>query len=106
MGLDVMVYCDCYEKGKLRTPLPQPELVYTDASGQMCLQGEDPRADQHRFDAWQQEACEHGPLGWLVSHGLGNVARSGLLRELLSQTPDLFPLLLEKVLYNGTHCGD
>src|SRR4051794_39259028 len=106
MGLDATVYCDCYEKGMVRKPPPQPELVYVGASGQVCLLSEDPRADCHRFDQWQQDACEHGPHGWLVSHRLGNVALIDCLRELLSQTPDVFPGLLQKVLYSGTHGGD
>jgi hypothetical protein len=72
----------------------------------VCLRWEDPCADQHRFDVWQQEACGHGPLGQLVSHHLGNIERIGFLREFLSQRSNLFPVLLEKVLYNGTHGGD
>jgi len=51
-------------------------------------------------------ACDHGPMGELVSHRLGNVALIGVLRERLSRRPDAFPVILTKVVYDGTHCGD
>jgi len=37
MGLGAIVYCDCYEKGRVRVPPPQPELVYVDATGRRSL---------------------------------------------------------------------
>jgi hypothetical protein len=49
MGLDAVVYCDCYERGRVRGPPPQPESVYVDANGQVCLQWEAPGADQNAF---------------------------------------------------------
>ncbi len=106
MGLNARVYCDCYEKGKLRKPPPQPELVYVEPSGERCLRWDSPEADQHAFYDWMREACEHGPLGELVSHRLGNAALVGFLRGLLSDAPDRFPVLLAKVVYEGAHSGD
>jgi len=43
-------------------------------------------------------ACDHGPMGELVSHRLGNVALIGVLRERLSRRPDAFPVILTKVV--------
>jgi len=107
MGLDACVYCDCYESGKVRTPPPQPELVFIDEkTGEVALRWDAPGADQHRFYAWLTSACEHGPNGELVSHYLGNIARIGFLRGLLENAPNQFPILLSKVLYSGTHAGD
>jgi hypothetical protein len=106
MGVDASVYCDCYEKGRVRKPPPQPELVYVDAFGQRCLKWDDPRADQIGYNLWLTEACEHGPMGELVSHRLGNAATIGFLRELLAETPERFPVLLAKVVYDGVHAGD
>lgn len=106
MGLDAVVYCDCYEKGRVHRPPPQPELVYVDANGQVCLRWDAPGADQNTFQSWLHDACDHGPFGQLVGHRLGNVARIGLLRRLLSHSAEEFPILLSKVLYNGVHAGD
>jgi hypothetical protein len=106
MGLDARVYCDCYEKGTVRRPPPQPELVYVDSSGQLCLKWDDPRADQHGFHKSLKDACEHGPWGELVSCRLGNITLIAFLRGLLSGAPECFPVLLTKVVHNGVHCGD
>ena len=106
MGLDACVFCDCYEKGKVRMPPPQPELVYLEETGQVSLRWECHGADQHLFFDWLQVACEHGPFGMLVSHRLGNVALIAFLRGLLSKTPERFPVSLTKVVYDGTHAGD
>jgi hypothetical protein len=45
-------------------------------------------------------------MGQLVSHRLGNIALIGFLREILSQTPEGFPVLLTKVVHDGVHSGD
>jgi hypothetical protein len=58
------------------------------------------------LDNWLSEcACDH-PGGILVGHRIGNIGLVGLLRNELRRSKELFPLLLEKVLYSGTHCGD
>ncbi|MGA2435138.1 MAG: hypothetical protein ABSG25_07610 [Bryobacteraceae bacterium] len=107
MGLDATVYCNCYELGKVHTPPPQPDLIYIDdKTGQLKLRWDAPGADQHQFYEWLASACEHGPLGEFVTHRFGNVARIGFLRQLFARTPQRFPILLSKVLYNGTHAGD
>lgn len=60
MGLDAVVYCDCYEKGRTRRPLPQPELVYVDQNGQVSLESDAVGADQNAFFDWLKDACDHG----------------------------------------------
>ena len=57
---------------------------------------------------WLGESCEHE--GYLQSLFLGNLTRVGHLRSFLrglqgSPGPK-FPILLEKILYAGTHTGD
>jgi hypothetical protein len=106
VGLDATVYCDCFEKGKVRKPPPQPELVYVEPSGQVSLKWDASDADQDKFYDWLADSCEHGPLGELISRRLGNIALIGFLRELLAETPERFPILLAKVLYDGGHSGD
>jgi len=106
MGLDAVVYCDCFEKGTIRRPPPQPDLVYVDGNGQVCLRWDAPGADQNAFFDWLHSACDHGPQCELVSHRLGNASRIGRLRSLLLHSPIEFPVLLTKVIYDGTHAGD
>jgi hypothetical protein len=107
MSLDACVFCNCYEAGKVTTLPPQPQLVYIDpATGQVSLRWEESGADQRLFYDWLASACEHGPLGQLISHRLGNIALIAFLRGLFEQTPERFPALLSKVVYNGVHGGD
>ena len=106
MSLDA-VFCDCFKKGNVRTPPPQPALVYVEeTTGQVLFRWDAPDADQHRFYDWLASACEHGPMGELVSLRLGNIALIAFLRELFGKTPSQFPILLSKVVYNGVHGGD
>lgn len=107
MGLDACVFCDCYEMGKVNVPPPQPELVFVNPeTGQVLLHCGEPGADERLFDEWLASACEHGPIGQLVAHYLGNTARISLLRTLFESTPERFPTLLAKVVYSGIHAGD
>jgi len=61
--------------------------------------------EQKQFDNWLQSACEH-PGGILLSHRLGNLALVGVIRDTLARTPDLYPILLDRVVYSGSHTGD
>ena len=106
MGLDAVVYCDCYEKGMVRKPPPQPELIYVDTNGQVCIKWDAPGADENAFSDWLKDACDHGPRGELASRRLGNIALIGFINSLLKNSDQRFPLLLAKVVYDGTHCGD
>lgn len=106
MGLDAVVYCDCYEKGRTRRPPPQPELVYVDQNGQVSLEWDAVRADQNAFFDWLKDACDHGPMGELVSHRLGNLGTIGTIRSLLADSGQDFSIFLTKVVHNGAHAGD
>ena len=107
MGLDACDYCNCYELGKVKTPPPQPDLVYVDPiSGEVSLRWEEEGVDEHGFFKWLSSACEHGPSGELVSHRLGNISRILFLRGLVQETPERFRTILSKVVYNGVHAGD
>ena len=72
----------------MRKPPPQPKLVYIEPSGQLSLKWDAPQADQHSFYDWLANACDHGPMGELVSHRPGNFALIGFLRELLADMPN------------------
>jgi hypothetical protein len=105
MGLDACVYCDCFEKGRLCQPPPTGcRLAVAEDGSLFC--GSDHVEVQLAFDQWQlRRACPH-EAGVLLRRRLGNTALVGELRAELQQHAERFPLLLSKVLYSGTHCGD
>lgn len=105
MGLDATVYCNCFENGRLEEPPPNSSSVYVAPDGSLYCKSEDLEA-LLVFDTWLREsACEHKD-GVLRHHYIGNIALVGLLREELKRESEKFPIILEKILYSGTHAGD
>jgi hypothetical protein len=105
MGLDATVYCDCYEAGRLREPPPNPDLISVAPDGSLDCRSDD-LDTLLEFDRWLlKRACEH-ENGVLLHHRIGNLAQVGLLRGELSREAGKFPIVLEKVIYSGTHAGD
>jgi hypothetical protein len=102
MGLDAVVYCSCFEQEKVRSPPPAPAVVDTTGAVEAATTDADQLA---RFDRWRMDSCNHED-GVLIHHYLGNIALVAVLRERLESMPQRFPLLLSRVLYNGTHAGD
>ena len=105
MGLDATVYCDCFEKGDLKTaPNPKWEVFVT-PEGDRATTAPDLKT-QMAFDQWSwSQACVH-ERGVLIDNRIGNISLVAFLREMLKRTPDKFPIMLTKVVYSGTHCGD
>jgi hypothetical protein len=61
---------------------------------------------QLAFDQWRfGKPCEH-ESGILIHHRIGNTALVATMWEELAKTLKKFPVILNAVLYNGTHCGD
>ncbi|MFT3766297.1 MAG: hypothetical protein QM820_12420 [Minicystis sp.] len=105
MGLDASVYCACFETGRLRSPPPAGVEVYVCEDGSLDCRGGDQRSDL-AFDAWLfSKACDH-ENGTLLHHRIGNIALVSLLREELGRRAEIFPTILARVIYNGSHCGD
>jgi hypothetical protein len=105
MGLDAFVLCNCYETGKIRKPPPRPELVFITPAGDLDCRSND-RNELREFDHWRcYETCEH-EAGVLLNRHLGNIGLIRVIREELQREPAIFPLLLQKVIYNGIHAGD
>ncbi len=115
MGLDAQVFCDCIEKGRLRTPHPFPERLYVDVDedGRPEVRVNDlPEAYsvvEQAHDEWLLNSpCEHGKCV-LVAHYLGNIGLVAALRgavDLLLNDQTDVPVLRQKVIYSGIHCGD
>ena len=109
MGLDAVVFCDCVEKGCLRAPHPYPRLLYIASNGSPEIRSKDPvEVDEH--DKWMDlPPCKHEQM-MLDGCNLGNAGSVSHLYEILSGVPTghgrTYPVLLGKVFYSGTHCGD
>ncbi len=105
MGLDATVYCTCFRDGNLKTPPPAHIDVYVEDDGSLNCRNTDLET-QIEFDAWCfAQACDH-ENGNLVGHRIGNISLVGSLRSELSAHPNDFSIMISKVVYNGTHCGD
>lgn len=106
MGLSASVCCNCIKEGKA-PPHPFPELLAFDKTGEPVLKG-DGDIDLMlwlKHDKWYRDSCPHS--GYLVEKRLGNIAAVAYVRGFLEDnSADSFPLLLERVAYDGTHCGD
>jgi len=108
MALDAYVRCTCIRDGKTKEPHPLPGRLTWEDNGAPSLNGEPDDDEWETHDRWVQEACEHE--GYLASEFLGNITRIRNVREFvrgLQGTPGpKFPILLKKVIYDGTHTGD
>lgn len=107
MSVDAWVWCDCFERGCLRTPPPYPERVYLDAREGGSIEIDDGGDLQlsFEFDEWRMHrACEH-PDTRLVAHFLGNIATIKTIHEELSTQAEAFPVILGQVVKDGVHCG-
>ena len=107
MSLDGFVRCTCIRDGKAK-PHPFPDRLIVDKSGEPTLTGDPSEQEWEAHDQWLGGSCEHeGPL---LSLFLGNITRVGnlpsFLRHLQGTPGPRFPILLEKVLYDGTHTSD
>ena len=106
MGLDASVRCNCIKEGNA-PPHPFPELLAFDETGEPILKG-DGHIDLKlwlKHDKWYRDSCPHS--GYLVEKRLGNIAAVAYVRGFLeNNSRNSFPLLLERVVYNGTHSGD
>ena len=107
MGLDAFVYCDCYEKGRLRESPPTGFSLSVEPDGGLGRAGGAGTLESDlAWDIWREEqACEHLG-GILLHHRLGNITLIGSLRSELQRAAERFPILLKQVVYSGSHAGD
>ena len=108
MSLDAYVRCTCIRDGKVKKPHPFPDKFKWDESNAPSLSGDPTEDEWEAHEAWVQESCEHE--GFMVSEFLGNITRAQHLREFLrglqGEPGPKFPMLLKRVVYDGTHTGD
>lgn len=105
MALDGFVYCDCYEKGNLRSNPPNGVNVVVTETGEISCETSDEDL-WLKFSAWKRaKACLH--TGMILVHlRLGKVAAIDALRAELQKEARDFPILLQNVVYSGTHTCD
>jgi hypothetical protein len=108
MSLDAYVRCTCIRDGKAKRPHPFADRLTWDESGGPSLSGDPTEQEWEAHDKWVRLSCEH--QGYLVSEFLGNITRvknvRDFLRGLQGEPGPKFPVLLKKVVYDGTHTGD
>ncbi len=108
MGLDGQVRCRCIQDG-LAKPHPFPERLALDETTEPILT-RNPTLDEYLVhDRWFKSSCPH--QGYLAQERLGNISSIAQVRESLraweqQNKTQRFPILLEKVVYSGTHSGD
>lgn len=107
MALDGFVRCSCIRDGRAK-PHPLPDRLTFDEAGEPTLAGDPSEEEWEAHDQWLSQCCEHG--GFLASLFLGNITRVKNLRDFLKglqgKPGPRFTILLEDVLYDGTHSGD
>jgi hypothetical protein len=105
MALDAFVYCDCFERDNLRCDPPRGMTLRVAPNGDLTCDAPDD-SSWHAFNAWKlAKAClHHGMI--LVRHRLGSDAAVDVIRTELQKDALRFPILLEKVVYSGTHTCD
>jgi hypothetical protein len=105
MGLDAFVFCNCFETGQIKVePNPEWGVIVTD-DGQIECSSHDLDAQQ-AFEEWRMnEACQHKDC-ILLGHSIGNISWVASLRASLDGISIALPIILDKVLYSGSHCGD
>ena len=108
MSLDGYVRCTCIREGKVKNRHPLPDRLTWDETGAPSLSGDPDDEEWEAHDTWVQNACEH--QGFIASEFLGNINRIRNVREFLKglqgDPGPKFPILLKKVVYDGTHTGD
>jgi hypothetical protein len=106
MGVNAWVHCNCVKEGKAPAH-PFPELLVFNETGEASLANwrEVPLKQWLKHDAWYRNSCPHS--GVLIEKRIGNIALVAHIRGFLeTNSPSDFPLLLERVVYDGTHTGD
>jgi len=108
MSLDGYVRCTCIRDGKAKETPPFADRLTFNEAGAPSLTGDPDDDEWEAHDQWVENACEH--QGFLASEFLGNITRVKKVRDfvrgLQGDPGPKFPILLNKVVYDGTHTGD
>jgi hypothetical protein len=95
--LQVFVFCDCYEQGRLKCPPPNPKLVKPLANGDLTIRAKATPEQHADFVAWRTNACRH-PEGVVFGGNLAFRLPLKQLHQALSPHRRAFPLLVGRIL--------
>jgi hypothetical protein len=105
MALDAFVYCDCFETHNLRCDPPVGLVLKPEPSGDLACDATDEERWSAFVDWKRNRACFHYGM-ILLRHRLGTPEQIEDLRGELQAQAASFPVLLNHVLYSGTHTCD
>jgi hypothetical protein len=101
MGLDAIVYCNCYRQGRIVSPSPYPHLTFINGNGEVQFKtlSKSRRIrdkQQTRFWKWKATACQHPEMEY--HERIANWAGYSLFLSALEQVGwDQFPTLHEEL---------
>ncbi len=104
MHLAATVFCNCFEKGRLREPPPVGCHLGIAGDGSL-LCGSGDLFVQAAFAHWLRgHACDHKD-GRLIQCSLGELAEISVVRAILQETPGRYPLILSRAVCSGNTDG-
>ncbi|HEY7418609.1 MAG TPA: hypothetical protein VH593_25755 [Ktedonobacteraceae bacterium] len=98
MGVDAVVYCNCYRQGQIVAPPPDPHLVYVEDDGDVQLRESSEWDEQEeRFQKWKETACQHPNMYYSVQR-IANWGGYRLFQAALEQMGwERFPTLQKEL---------
>ena len=94
--LQAYVFCDCYERSRLKHLPPNPEIVTVLPNGDLGYINAT-RKQHADFVAWRSHACRH-PEGVVTGGELGQKLSRKVLHRAMSPHKRAFPLFVQKML--------
>lgn len=94
--LHAYVFCDCYERGRLKHQPPNPEIVAVLPNGDLGYISAT-RKQHAAFVAWRSHACRHSE-GVVTGGELGHKLSRKVLHRAMSPHKRIFPLFVQKIL--------
>ncbi len=96
MKLQAYVFCGCYERGRVKRPPPNPEIVDVFTNGDVGCHQPTP-AQYQAFLKWRYRACHHRD-GLITGGLLGHRLPIKVMHKAMLPHRRTFPLFLSKVL--------
>ena len=96
MRLQAYVFCGCYERGRVKCPPPDPEIVDVSTNGDVGCHRPTPGQYQ-AFLKWRYRACHHRD-GLITGGRLGHRLPVEVMHKVMLPHRRTFPLFVRKVL--------
>jgi hypothetical protein len=96
MRLQAYVFCDCYERGRVKLPPPEPKIVGVLTNGDVACKQPTP-AQYQAFLEWRYLACHHRD-GLIIGGLLGHRLSVEVMHKAMLPHRGTFPFFFRKVL--------